>query len=87
MGSALLVHIPGYFSRLGATEGSIGFLYGCAAVMALAVRPGLGRTLDLRPRRRVLLTVGMVDVLLIISFAMEASWGSDCANGGRQWQR
>ncbi len=72
---ALLIHVPGYFSALGATEGVIGVLYSMSAVVSVVFRPWLGRILDLTHRRTVLLIGGLLNVLAVLALITTSSWG------------
>lgn len=72
---ALLIHLPGYLSGLGATEALIGILYSASAVMSLAFRPVLGRILDLTHRRTVLLVTGLANVTLVLALLTTSTWG------------
>ena len=72
---ALLVHVPGYFSDLGASEGLIGLLFSAGALLSLSFRPLLGRVLDLTHRRTVLLVAAMVNILVLLGLATTEVWG------------
>lgn len=72
---ALLIHLPGYFSELGATEGLIGLLYASSAVVSLAFRPWLGRILDLTHRRTVLLISAVINMGVVIALSTTSEWG------------
>lgn len=72
---ALLIHLPGYLSQLGATEGLIGVLYASSAVVSLLFRPWLGRILDLTHRRTVLLSSAVINVAVIIALTSTTEWG------------
>jgi predicted MFS family arabinose efflux permease len=72
---ALLIHLPGYFSDLGATEGLIGVLYASSAVLSLVFRPWLGRILDLTHRRTVLLISALVNMAVILGLVTTSEWG------------
>lgn len=72
---ALLIHMPGYFSELGATEGLIGLLYASSAVVSLAFRPWLGRILDLTHRRTVLLISAVINMAVVIGLSTTSEWG------------
>jgi len=50
----LFLHLPGFLMDLGAGEVQIGFLGGLTAMAAIAVRPTLGRVMDARGRRDVI---------------------------------
>lgn len=72
----LLIHLPGYLSGLGATEGLIGVLYAAGAVVSLVFRPWLGRILDLAHRRTVILVAAVVNVGVILALATTTVWGA-----------
>lgn len=72
---ALLIHLPGYLSELGATEGLIGVLYASSAVLSLLFRPWLGRILDLTHRRTVLLVSAVANMAVIIALTSTSEWG------------
>lgn len=72
---ALLIHLPGYFADLGATEALIGVLYSTSAVVSLVFRPLLGRVLDLTRRRTVLLITGALNVSVVLAFVSTSDWG------------
>lgn len=71
----LLIHLPGYLSELGATEGLIGVLYASSAVLSLVFRPWLGRILDLTHRRTVLLVSAVINMAVILGLATTSEWG------------
>lgn len=71
----LLIHLPGYLSELGATEGLIGVLYASSAVLSLVFRPWLGRILDLTHRRTVLLVSAVINMAVILGLASTSEWG------------
>ncbi len=72
---AFLIHVPGYFSNLGASEGRIGLLYSICAVASLLVRPLLGRILDLTHRRTVILFAGAANAVVVLVLATTETWG------------
>lgn len=72
---ALLIHAPGYFSELGATEGKIGLLYSATAFISLLFRPLLGRILDLTHRRTVLLVAAVGNIAVLALIATTTVWG------------
>jgi predicted MFS family arabinose efflux permease len=72
---ALLIHLPGYLSELGATEGLIGVLYASSAAISLVFRPWLGRILDLTHRRTVLLVSAVINISVILGLASTTEWG------------
>ncbi len=71
----LLVHFPGYLDSLGITESTIGILYASGAVLALCLRPALGRILDLTHRRTVLLVAGILNATVVLLLATTTVWG------------
>lgn len=72
---ALLIHVPGYLSDLGATEGLIGILYSISAIASIVFRPYLGRILDLTHRRTVLLVAGALNVSVVLTLITTSVWG------------
>jgi predicted MFS family arabinose efflux permease len=72
---AMLIHVPGYFSDLGATESRIGVLYAASAVASLLFRPLLGRILDLTHRRTVLLLAAVVNIMALVALSLTNVWG------------
>lgn len=71
----MLVHVPGYLSKLGASEGMIGLLFSACAVASLLMRPLLGRILDLTHRRTVILITGVLNVGVLLLLATTSVWG------------
>jgi len=51
----LFLHFPGFLNELGASDVEIGFLFGLTGVAAILARPPIGRAMDLRGRRGVIL--------------------------------
>jgi predicted MFS family arabinose efflux permease len=70
-----MIHTPGYFNQLGATEGLIGLLYAGGAVLSLLFRPWLGRILDLTHRRSVLLVAAVLNMAVLVALATTTAWG------------
>lgn len=58
----LFLHFPGYLKELGAGEIQIGLISSIAFVASIAVRPWLGRTMDRRGRRPLVLVGTLVNV-------------------------
>jgi MFS family permease len=69
------VHLPGYLHRLGAAETLIGFLYGLLAFAALAARPAIGRAMDGRGRRIVILLGSILEVAVCLAYLTVTSIG------------
>jgi MFS family permease len=59
----LFLHFPGYLAQLGADEVRIGFIFGLTAFAAIAARPPVGRAMDRRGRRSVILLGGVLNSL------------------------
>jgi len=72
---ALMIHLPGHLSDLGATEALIGVLYAASAAVSLLLRPAMGRLLDLTHRRTILLAGGLINVAVIFSLVTADVWG------------
>jgi MFS family permease len=64
-GFDLFLHFPGFLSRLGAREAQIGLLFGLTSFAAIAVRPALGRVLDTRGRRGVILLGNALNTVVL----------------------
>ncbi len=60
----LYLHLPGFLKELGASEVQIGVLFGITAATAIAARPVLGRVMDTRGRRVVILAGGALNTLV-----------------------
>ncbi|MGH0028771.1 MAG: MFS transporter [Myxococcota bacterium] len=61
-GFNLFLHLPGFLSDLGANDVVIGFIFGVTGVTAIAARPPIGRFMDLRGRRGIILVGGVLNV-------------------------
>jgi len=71
----LFVHFPRFLESLGASEIEIGLIVGSTALSAIAVRPHLGRDLDRRGRRPILLLGGIVSVVVLALYPTVDSLG------------
>jgi MFS family permease len=71
----LFVHLPGFLSDLGADETEIGVLFAVAAVAAIAARPAVGRSLDERGRRPVIVVSGAINLLAVLLYLTVTSLG------------
>lgn len=69
------VHLPGYLHQLGAGETLIGFLYGLLAFAALAARPAIGRAMDGRGRRIVILLGSVLEIVVCLAYLTVTSVG------------
>ncbi len=61
---SLYLHLPGFLKQLGTHEAEIGLISGVYAPAAIALRPWLGRVMDLRGRRGVILAGGVLHALV-----------------------
>ena len=75
MSWGLMIHLPGYLRQLGATEASIGLVYASGAIVALALRPVMGRAIDQWGRKLVFVTGGLVLTASIVAYIPLASFG------------
>lgn len=73
---ALLVNLPGRFQEMGLSEAGIGVAYSVSALTALALRPVLGRILDVVHRRSVLRAAGVLNVAAIALLAVIDTTGA-----------
>ena len=71
----LFLHLPGYLRDLGADELGIGWIFGVASMAAIAVRPPIGRVMDQRGRRIVILAGGVLNVLVCAAYLSVAEIG------------
>jgi MFS family permease len=71
----LFLHVPGFFNELGASEVVIGLLFGVTGVTAIAARPAIGRAMDTRGRRGVILVGQFVSLLAVASYLSVDSIG------------
>jgi len=64
----LFVHLPRFLADMGADEVMIGILIGVTALASIAIRPAVGKAMDTRGRRPVILVGGTVNLLVILSY-------------------
>ena len=72
----MFLHLPGFLTDLGADETEIGVLFGVTAAAAIAVRPFVGRSIDGRGRRRLIVSSGALNVLAILLYLTVSSLGA-----------
>jgi MFS family permease len=60
----LFLHFPGFLKELGSSEVEIGLVTSSTALAAVAVRPWVGRSMDARGRRPLILAGGALNVLV-----------------------
>ncbi len=61
----LFLHFPGFLKDLGAEEAEIGLISGLTAVASILVRPWVGRFMDTRGRRGIILLGNGINVAVI----------------------
>src|SRR5262245_17715439 len=72
----LFLHFPGFLAQLGADELRIGIISASTAVAAIALRPPTGRAMDLRGRRIVILTGGLLNVVAVALYFTVSAIGA-----------
>jgi MFS family permease len=71
----LFIHLPRFLADMGANEVIIGFLIGVTALASIAIRPLVGRAMDTRGRRPVILAGGTVNLLVSLAYLTVSSIG------------
>jgi MFS family permease len=71
----LFLHFPGYLHQLGADDIQIGFITSLMAVAAIALRPPIGRAMDRRGRRVVILVGGVLHTVVIALYLTVTTLG------------
>ncbi|MEE8580977.1 MAG: MFS transporter [Myxococcota bacterium] len=64
----LFLHFPGFLKRVGADEVGIGWIVSLTALASIAVRPAVGRIMDLRGRRGVILAGNLLNIVAILGY-------------------
>ena len=75
MALSLFLHFPGFLTGLGAGEFEIGVLYAVAAAAGLVLRPWMGRLVDERQKRGVIISAGLVNVAALLAYLTIDSFG------------
>jgi MFS family permease len=70
------IHLPGFLKELGATEVQIGLIFGAMALVAILSRPMVGRAMDVRGRRGVILAGGALHVVVCAAYLTVHSLGA-----------
>lgn len=65
---ALYFHLPGFLLGIGATEVQIGVIFGLTGFTAIMLRPPLGRAMDRKGRRIVILTGGIMHACICFTY-------------------
>ncbi|MCP4303712.1 MAG: MFS transporter [bacterium] len=71
----LFIHLPTFLTDLGASATEVGVLVGVTAVSAIVIRPTLGRVMDTRGRRPVVLAGGVLNVATALLYLTVSSVG------------
>lgn len=61
----LFLHFPGFLNELGASDVEVGALFGLTGVTAVVARPPIGRVMDQRGRRPVILLGNAINVVAV----------------------
>lgn len=69
------LHLPGFLHDLGAAETVIGFLYGLMALSAILARPTIGRVMDGRGRKVVILGGSILEIATCLAYLTVHSIG------------
>ncbi len=76
MAFTMFLHFPGFLKGLGAGEVEIGLIVGLTAVASIAVRPSVGRAMDRRGRRPVILFGNVVNVAVLALYLTVGELGA-----------
>lgn len=74
-GFNLFLHLPGFLDQLGASAVGVGWITSITAVAAIGVRPQVGRVMDTRGRRVVILAGNGLNVVAVGSYLLVDSIG------------
>ncbi len=75
LGFNLYLHLGGFLQGLGARELQIGFIVGLTGATAVLARPALGRAMDLRGRRLVIVFGGVLHVIVCLAYLTVTALG------------
>lgn len=71
----LFLHLPGYLTDLGASEVEIGFIIGVAAIASILIRPAVGKAMDTRGRRSVIIAGNLLSVMAVLLYLTVSTIG------------
>ena len=71
----LFLHLPGFLNELGAGDVQIGFIFGITGASAILARPPIGRAMDTRGRRGVILVGNAINIVVCALFLTVDSIG------------
>lgn len=75
LGFWTFVHLPGYLEGLGGREAEIGLIMGSLSISAILIRPWIGRFMDRKGRRPVVLLGGIVNLFAACAYLSIDSLG------------
>jgi MFS family permease len=75
LGFWTFVHLPGYLESLGGRETEIGVIIGSLSISAILIRPWLGKIMDQRGRRPVVVLGGVVNLVATCAYLSVDSLG------------
>jgi len=64
----LFIHLPRFLADMGADEVLIGLLIGVTAIASIVIRPAVGRAMDTRGRRPVILAGGAANLVVTLAY-------------------
>lgn len=71
----LFIHLPRFLADMGADEVMIGLLIGITALASIGIRPIVGRAMDTRGRRPVILAGGTVNLVVTLAYLTVSTIG------------
>ena len=71
----LFIHLPRFLTGVGADEVEIGLLVGVTAIAAISVRPVIGRLMDTRGRKPVILIGGVISTTAALLYMTVSTLG------------
>ena len=75
LGLWTFVHLPGYLEILGGGHTEIGLIMGVLSVSAIVCRPSIGRLMDKRGRRPVVLWGALINLVAVVAYLSANSLG------------
>ncbi len=69
------MHLPGFLQGLGGREAEIGLVIGSLSISAILIRPWLGRMMDRKGRRPVVIIGGVINVIAVSAYLTVDSLG------------
>lgn len=75
LGFWIFVHLPGFLEELGGKEAEIGAIMGTIAISAILIRPLIGKAMDDRGRRPVVIIGATINVVAVAAYLAIDSLG------------